>query len=162
MCATALHGAMVLSLSKRLVVCLHIGHGLAAFIHKGVQRPSAAGQGSAAQSDIQGAHFSAAFASWFRAGPPMLKSTQPTTGRKRVAMMATRLSLAASSAISEAACAWPAAIMVPAAVLHAAALTTCSCIQHRKHFTMLPALQSECEVSGPLWAMILELYMPQQ
>ena len=31
-------------------------------------------------------------ASWFRAGPPMLNSTQPTTGRKRVAMIPTRLS----------------------------------------------------------------------
>lgn len=31
-------------------------------------------------------------ASWLRAGPPMLNATQPTTGRKRVAMMPTRLS----------------------------------------------------------------------
>ena len=55
--------------------------------------------------------------------------TQPTTGRKSVAMIWTRLSPAASCAISLAACALPAASSVAVAVLHAAARVMDSCVR---------------------------------
>ena len=65
-------------------------------------------------------------ANWFKAGPPMLKSTHPRAGRASVAMMPRRLSPAASCATSEAACALPEDSRDAAAVLHAATLTICS------------------------------------
>ena len=56
----------------------------------------------------------------------MLKATQPRAGTARSVRVPKRLSLAARVATSFAACAFPAAIRVAAAVLHAAALVICS------------------------------------
>ena len=47
--------------------------------------------------DPRGTHFSRMFWYWFRAGPRMLKTTQPRAGTKRVATIAALLSPAAAT-----------------------------------------------------------------
>lgn len=67
-------------------------------------------------------------------------------------MMPTRLSPAASCATSEAACALPAAIMVPAAVLHAATLTICSC-KNTQSFQFVGSASDHHE--GKQWPLVM-------
>lgn len=71
-------------------------------------------------------HFVFMLLSWLRAGPPMLNATQPRAGKASSVSVPKRLSPAARVATSFAACAFPAASRVAAAVLHAAARVICS------------------------------------
>lgn len=80
--------------------------------------------------------------SWLRAGPPMLNATQPRAGRASSVSVPNRLSPAARVATSFAACAFPAASRVAAAVLHAAARVICSYSRRTWNHQLLSVLLS--------------------